>query len=65
MCRFSPLGRTKRHPEGNYERILSQKRLKVKSGICFVSKYQLYLPSEEELRVEIERDVFELKKGSL
>jgi hypothetical protein len=65
MCRFSPLGRTKRHPEGNYERILSQKRLKVKSGICFVSKYQLYLPTEEELRAEIERDVFELKKGSL
>ncbi|MDQ1340127.1 MAG: hypothetical protein QG567_1284, partial [Campylobacterota bacterium] len=26
----------------------------------FVSKYQLYLPSEEELRAEIERDVFEL-----
>ena len=27
----------------------------------FVSKYQLYLPSEEELRAEIERDVFELE----
>jgi predicted nuclease of restriction endonuclease-like (RecB) superfamily len=26
----------------------------------FVSKYQLYLPSEEELKAEIERDVFEL-----
>lgn len=26
----------------------------------FVSKYQLYLPTEEELRAEIERDVFEL-----
>jgi hypothetical protein len=28
----------------------------------FVSKYQLYLPSEEELRAEIEIDVFELQK---
>ena len=28
----------------------------------FVSKYQLYLPTEEELRAEIERDVFELQK---
>ena len=26
----------------------------------FVSKYQLYLPTEEELRAEIERDVFEI-----
>ncbi|MBS4067612.1 MAG: DUF1016 family protein [Sulfurimonas sp.] len=26
----------------------------------FVSKYRLYLPSEEELKAEIERDVFEL-----
>ena len=26
----------------------------------FVSKYQLYLPTEEELRAEIERDVLEL-----
>jgi len=26
----------------------------------FVSKYQLYLPTEEELRAEIEKDVFEL-----
>ncbi|MGE4397477.1 MAG: YhcG family protein, partial [Sulfurimonas sp.] len=26
----------------------------------FVSKYQLYLPSEEELKAEIEKDVFEL-----
>jgi hypothetical protein len=26
----------------------------------FVSKYQLYLPSEEELKAEIERDVLEL-----
>ena len=26
----------------------------------FVSKYQLYLPTEEELKAEIERDVFEL-----
>jgi hypothetical protein len=26
----------------------------------FVSKYQLYLPMEEELRAEIEIDVFEL-----
>jgi hypothetical protein len=65
MCRFSPLGRTKRHPEGNYERILSKKRLKVKSEVCFVSKYQLYLPTEEELRAEIERDVFELQREIL
>lgn len=28
----------------------------------FVSKYQLYLPSEEELKAEIERDVFELQR---
>lgn len=28
----------------------------------FVSKYQLYLPTEEELRAEIERDIFELQK---
>ena len=28
----------------------------------FVSKYQLYLPTEEELRAEIERDVWELQK---
>ena len=27
----------------------------------FVSKYQLYLPTEEELRAEIEKDVFELR----
>lgn len=27
----------------------------------FVSKYQLYLPTEEELKAEIERDVFELR----
>ncbi len=27
----------------------------------FVSKYQLYLPTEEELKAEIERDVLELK----
>ena len=26
----------------------------------FVSKYQVYLPSEEELKAEIERDIFEL-----
>jgi len=26
----------------------------------FVSKYQLYLPSEEELKAEIEKDIFEL-----
>ena len=26
----------------------------------FVSKYQMYLPTEEELRSEIERDVLEL-----
>ena len=26
----------------------------------FVSKYQMYLPTEEELRAEIERDVLEL-----
>jgi len=26
------------------------------------SKYQLYLPTEEELRAEIERDVWEFKK---
>ena len=26
----------------------------------FVSKYQLYLPSEEELKAEIEKDVLEL-----
>lgn len=26
----------------------------------FVSKYQMYLPSEEELKAEIERDIFEL-----
>lgn len=29
----------------------------------FVSKYQLYLPTEEELRAEIERDVMELRLG--
>jgi len=28
----------------------------------FVSKYQLYLPTEEELRAEIERDVLELQR---
>lgn len=28
----------------------------------FVSKYQLYLPSEEELKAEIERDIFELQR---
>ena len=28
----------------------------------FVSKYQLYLPSEEELKAEIERDVLELQR---
>lgn len=28
----------------------------------FVSKYQLYLPTEEELRAEIERDILELQK---
>ena len=27
----------------------------------FVSKYQLYLPTEEELRAEIERDVLEIE----
>ena len=27
----------------------------------FVSKYQLYLPSEEELKAEIEKDIFELE----
>ena len=26
----------------------------------FVSKYQLYLPTEEELKAEIEKDIFEL-----
>ena len=26
----------------------------------FVSKYQMYLPSEEELKAEIERDVLEI-----
>jgi len=34
----------------------------------FVSKYQLYLPTEEELRAEIERDVFEIefdKRGDI
>lgn len=31
----------------------------------FVSKYQLYLPSEEELRREIERDVLGIKRGNL
>lgn len=30
----------------------------------FVSKYQLYLPTEEELRAEIERDVYELQSES-
>ncbi len=30
------------------------------SNNLFVSKYQMYLPTEEELRVEIERDVLEL-----
>ncbi len=30
----------------------------------FVSKYQLYLPTEEELRAEIERDVLELRGES-
>ena len=28
----------------------------------FVSKYQLYLPTEEELKAEIERDVFEMER---
>jgi len=28
----------------------------------FVSKYKLYLPIEEELKAEIERDVLELEK---
>ena len=28
----------------------------------FLSKYQLYLPSEEELKAEIERDVLELDR---
>ena len=32
------------------------------SNNLFVSKYQMYLPTEEELRAEIERDVLELKK---
>ena len=27
----------------------------------FVSKYQLYLPTEEELKAEIEKDIFELE----
>ena len=31
----------------------------------FVSKYQLYLPSEEELKREIERDVLGIKRGNL
>jgi len=26
----------------------------------FVSKYQMYLPTEEELKAEIEKDIFEL-----
>ena len=26
----------------------------------FVSKYQMYLPSEEELKAELEKDIFEL-----
>ena len=30
------------------------------SNNLFVSKYQMYLPTEEELRAEIERDVLEL-----
>jgi len=29
----------------------------------FVSKYQMYLPSEEELKAELERDIFELEQG--
>jgi len=34
----------------------------------FVSKYKLYLPTEEELKAEIERDVLELyleRKGKI
>ena len=27
----------------------------------FVSKYQIYLPSEEELKAEIERDILKLR----
>ena len=27
----------------------------------FVSKYQMYLPSEEELKAEIEKDILELE----
>lgn len=50
----------KGHPEGNNGHILNRKKLKVNSGDYFVSKYQLYLPTEEELRAEIERDVWEL-----
>ena len=30
------------------------------SNNLFVSKYQMYLPTEEELKAEIERDVLEL-----
>lgn len=56
--RSSPL--LKGHPEGNNGHILNQKKLKVNDGEYFVSKYQLYLPTEEELRAEIERDVLEL-----
>lgn len=37
----------------------------VMRNILFVSKYQLYLPMEEELRAEIERDVLELYREIL
>ena len=33
------------------------------SNNLFVSKYQMYLPTEEELRAEIERDVLEFGGG--
>lgn len=32
----------------------------MQSKNLFVSKYQLYLPTEEELKAEIEKDVLEL-----
>lgn len=32
------------------------------NNILFIFKYQLYLPTEEELKTEIEKDVFELQR---
>lgn len=40
----------KGHPEGNNDCIVDEKALKVKGRECFVSKYQFYFPTEDELR---------------